>query len=106
VNERRIVRPTRDFFEQVDRRLPAERPGDGGPSRVDFLTYELFGVMERFATGWEGLPALSVPGFRILISEGHTLYAYSVIGAEQDDGSIELIRLEIDQQPLFEDHPP
>jgi len=58
---RRRVRATTDFFQDLDRQLPAERGSDGRPSRADFQAYELLSIVERFATGFDDLPEL-IPG--------------------------------------------
>jgi hypothetical protein len=52
---RRTVRATRDFFDALDRQLPAERSADQ-PSRSDFESYDLLEIVERFATDWDELP--------------------------------------------------
>ncbi len=57
--ERRRVRATTDFFQDLDRQLPAERQPDGQPSRADFQAYELFSILDRFATGFAICPSSS-----------------------------------------------
>lgn len=60
--ERRVVRVTAFFFEQLDEQLAPERGDDGQPSATDFLVMELPAVVERFATRFEELPEI-VEGF-------------------------------------------
>lgn len=70
--DRREVRATLDFFHDLDRQLPTERGPNGEPSTSDFQTFELFEIVEKFAVGFNELPAL-IPGrddYRILISTG------------------------------------
>ena len=96
--ERRDIRPTRDFYLDLERQLPAERGARGEPSRTDFETYDLLLIFERFATGWDDLPRL-IPGrddYRVLISAGVLVRALSVEGQLARDGVIELVRLTID----------
>lgn len=69
---RRDVRPTRDFFLDLDRQLPDRRGPGGEPSRTDFQTHDLLLILDRFAIGWDDLPPL-IPGrddYRVLISVG------------------------------------
>ena len=49
------------FFEDLDRRLPAERGPNGEPSTNDFQVFNLLRIMEDFAANWDGLPEL-IPG--------------------------------------------
>jgi hypothetical protein len=97
---RRDVRPTRDFYLDLARQLGDERGPHGEPSRVDFETHDLLLVIERFATGWDGLPRL-IPGrddYRVLISAGVLVAALAVDGQLAPDGVIELVRLRIDAE--------
>lgn len=101
MSDRRQVRPTRKFFEQLGEHLPVTRGEDGTASCVDFQTYELFSIIGRFATGWDGLPELisGRPEYRILISQGRVVFAYSVVGRLCADGVVELVHLKIDRVP-------
>lgn len=101
--ERRLVRPTTDFFGDLDRQLPAERAADGRPSRTDFQTYELFSIIDRFATGFEDLPEL-IPGrpqYRLLIAAGTIVSAVSVVGQLAPDGTVDLVGLKIDTGSIW-----
>lgn len=92
------VRGAASFFEDLDRRLPNERGPNGEPSRTDFQTFELLNIVERFATGFDDLPEL-IPrrsDYRVLITTGILVRAYSVVGQLRPDGAIELIALEVD----------
>lgn len=96
--DRREVRATLDFFHDLDRQLLSERGPNGEPSTSDFQTFELLEIVERFAVGFDELPAL-IPGrndYRILISTGIVVRAYTVIGQASSDGAIELISLDLD----------
>ncbi len=56
-------------------------------------------IIERFATGFWGLPEL-IPGrsdYRLLIATGQLVRAFSVVGQlDPDDGAVELVTLSID----------
>ena len=96
--DRRRVRATAAFFDDVDRQLPADRTADGRPSAHDFQVFELLGVVETFATQFDTLPEL-IPGrpeYRILIAAGRIVASYSVVGQLAADGAVELIELEVD----------
>lgn len=107
-NARREVRATADFFEQLDRQLRPQRGPDGEPSTIDFQTFELLAIVERFATGWDELPEL-IPGrsdYRILISAGVLVQAFAVTGQLAPDGAVELVQIDIDttvDRPADED---
>jgi len=47
--ERRIVRVSISFFDQLDEQLSTERSAAGEPSATDFVVSELPAVIERFA---------------------------------------------------------
>lgn len=96
--DRRIVRVSSSFFDQLDE-LRAER-GDGGePSATDFVVIELPAVIERFATDFESLPEIidGAPGGRMLIAPGLLVRAFAVYGLLVADGSIDLAGITIEQ---------
>ena len=95
---RRTVRITRDFFDQLDRQLPAERGPDGRPSRSDFEVYDLLEIVEVFATRFGELPQMfpGRPEYRVLIAPGRLVPMVSVDGQLASDGAVELIRIRID----------
>jgi hypothetical protein len=98
VTPRRDVRPTSDFYRDLEQRLGPERGPRGEPSRIDFETYELVAILERFGSGWDDLPRL-VPGrddYRVLISTGALVWVIVVHGQLAPDGVVELVRLRID----------
>lgn len=98
MTERRTVRATAGFFEDLDRQLPSERGPNGEPSAHDFQVFELLQVVDRFATGFDDLPQL-VPGrpdYRILISAGMLVTAFAVVGQLAPDGAVELVQLDLD----------
>ena len=54
--------------------------------------------MEKFAVDFDVLPAL-IPGredYRILISTGNVVRAYTVVGQASPDRSVELVSLHLD----------
>jgi hypothetical protein len=96
--QRREVRATLDFFYDLDRQLPSERGPNGEPSTSDFQTFELLEIVEKFAIGFDDLPAL-IPGrddYRVLISTGIVVRAYTVVGQVSPDDAVELVSLELD----------
>ena len=96
--ERRKVRATLDFFRDLDRHLPIDRGPNGEPSTSDFQTFQLLEIVEKFALGYDDLPRL-IPerdDYRILISTGIVVCAYTVIAQLSPDGAIELLSLDID----------
>lgn len=91
----RDVRPTDDFYRDLDQALVLA----GEPmSRTDFGLWVLPGILGRFATGWDDLPAL-IPGrpdYRVLIGYSGHLGVYAVEGQMAWDGVIELTGLTVD----------
>jgi len=96
--DRKTVRTTQRFFEDLDRQLNQERGSDGEPSVHDFQVYELLRVVEQFATNFDALPELIAgrPDYRILIAGGMLVPRFSVVGQLAPDGAVELVRLRID----------
>ena len=98
---RRQVRVGDGFFRRLDEQLSQERGPRGEPSATDFLVRELPDVVERFATGFDGLPQ-AVEGFsggRMLIARGLLVRAFAVYGLLIDDDAIELIGIDLDLDP-------
>ena len=98
--QRRTVRATASFFDDLDRQLGPERGPNGEPSTGDFQVFELLRVVERFATAFDDLPEL-IPGrpdYPILIMHGTLVAVLSVIGQLAPDGAVELVQLDIDTQ--------
>ena len=90
-DQRRAVRATAGFFDDLDRQIPSERGPNGEPSTNDFQVFELLRVVEQFAIGFDDLPEL-IPGraeYRILIATGTVVAVYSVIGQLAPDGAVE-----------------
>jgi len=55
-------------------------------------------IVEKFAIGFDDLPAL-IPGrddYRVLISTGIVVRAYTVVGQVSPDDAVELVSLELD----------
>ncbi len=99
--QRRPVRATSAFFDDLEAQLGAERGPRGEPSVNDFQTFELLRIVEVFATGFEDLPEL-IEGraeYRLLISTGLLVSRFSVLGQLASDGAVELISLELDLEP-------
>jgi hypothetical protein len=96
--ERHDIRPTRDFYIDLERQLPDTRGPRGEPSRTDFQTHDLLLIFDKFAHGWDDLPRLipARPDYRVLISAGVLVRAFSVEAQLAPDGVIELLRLRLD----------
>lgn len=96
--ERRTVRVSHDVFDELNRRLGAERGPNGEPSVNDFLTIDLLPIVDAFATRFDDLPE-AVPGrpdYRLLIAAGVLVRGVSVIGQLASDESIELLHIRLD----------
>jgi len=95
---RREVRATLDFFHDLDRQLRSERGPNGAPSTSDFQTFELLEIVEKFANDFDELPPLIAgrDDYRVMISTGVVVRAYTVIGQATANGSVELISLDLD----------
>ena len=97
--DRRVVRVSAAFFDQLDELLGAERGPAGEPSATDFVVIELPAVVERFATDFESLPEMidGAPAGRMLIAPGLLVRAFAVFGILVTDGSIELVGITIEE---------
>lgn len=98
MTERRVVRATTQFFDDLDANLDHERGLNGEPSVNDFLQFELFKIIEEFAVGWERLPRMFPErgDYRMLVGSGRVVAGYLVVGQLGLDGAIELVQLDID----------
>ncbi len=61
MTDRRPVRATYEFFEDLDRQLGPEKGPSGEPSVADFQTIELLRILDRFGERFDHLPEL-IPG--------------------------------------------
>ena len=96
--DRRVVRVSAAFFDQLDEQLPPERGAHGEPSAADFVVLELPGVVERFAVDFDSLPEM-IEGTtvgRMLIAPGLLVRAFVAYGVLVTDGSIELVGITIE----------
>ncbi|MGZ4602868.1 MAG: hypothetical protein ACXV0U_04625 [Kineosporiaceae bacterium] len=102
----RDVRPTDDFYRDLDRALA--RAGGGAIARSDFGLYVLPGILDRFATGRDHLP-MPIPGrtdYRVHVGHSVHLGAYAVEGQRARDGVIELTSLVVDATGLIDAEEP
>jgi hypothetical protein len=99
VTDRRQVRVSDSFFQQLDELFGAERGEDGEPSATDFLVVELPTVIERFARDFDGLPMVivGVPNGRVLLVTGRLVPVLAVFGVLVSGDFIELVGLTVDQ---------
>jgi hypothetical protein len=96
--DRRLVRVAGAFFDQLDAQLGPDRGPNGEPSATDFLIFDLPVIVEEFATNFAGLPEIvdGLPQARMLIGTGRLVRAFVVYGLVSDDGSVDLVGVEID----------
>lgn len=96
--ERRLVRVSPTFFDQLDQQLGSDRGEAGEPSATDFLVIDLPPIVERFATDFEELPEVveGLPAARVLVATGRLVRAVAVYGLLAADGAIDLIGVELD----------
>ena len=80
--DRRVVRVSPAFFEQLDEQLGSVRGDAGEPSATDFLVIDLPASVERFATDFEGLPEFmeGVGVARVLVATGRLVRALPCTG--------------------------
>jgi len=97
VTHRRLVRVTDQFFERLDALLPAVRTPDGRPSTADFLLHEMPNVIDKLAVEFESAttPSVDEPDVRVLIAAGRLVRYYAVYAVEVDDGSVEVLWLDV-----------
>ena len=95
---RRTVRTSSTFFQDLDRQLGSERGPRGEPSAHDFLVFELTRIIEVFATRFDELPPLlrGRDDCRILIGAGMLVPRFGVVGQLRGEDEIELIELDLD----------
>ncbi|NNC42078.1 MAG: hypothetical protein HKN94_10960 [Acidimicrobiales bacterium] len=98
MTERRDVRVSAQFFEDLDRQLDTERGHNGEPSAIDFQSIELIEIVEWFATDFDSLPPVfdGRSDYRVLIKNGILVRAMRVVGVLASDGAIELVGLDLD----------
>ena len=97
-SDRRIVRATHQFFDDLDTQLPPERGPNGEPSTNDFQVVELFPIIEHFAVGFDELPPL-IEGnarYRVLVTSGVLVARIAVTAQLAADEAVELVALDID----------
>jgi hypothetical protein len=96
--DRRLVRVSPAFFEQLDAQLGTDRGNAGEPSATDFLVIDVPPIVDRFASDFDALPevVIGVPTARVLIATGRLVRAVAVYGLLRADDSIDLIGVELD----------
>lgn len=96
---RRHVRVDHELFLQLEVLLP-EEPTDDLPSQGQFISRDLVLALAEVEERWDELPAVSPDGsLRTLIARGVLVYALSIVGHEQPDRSIVLLRITIQPHP-------
>jgi len=98
VTQRREVRVSNTFFDELDLQLGAERGRDGEPSATDFLVIDLPAIVERFSSGFDDLPEVvaGLDSARMFIGTSALVRAYVIYGLEVSVGLVELIGIEIE----------
>ncbi|MGN6694593.1 MAG: hypothetical protein ACTHN0_10490 [Aquihabitans sp.] len=86
------------MFDRIDTLFDAERGRDGEPSVHDFLVVDLTKITAGIAEHFEDLPEL-ISGrddYRLLVGAGVLVRAFAATVQRAPDGSIDLLRLDID----------
>ncbi len=99
MTERRTVRVTERFFDDLDALLPPERSVSGTPSTSDFLQYEIPRILERLATDLDS-STVGIAGtddVRVMITSGLLVAQIATYLVVRADGSADLIGLEIER---------
>jgi hypothetical protein len=98
VTDRRVVRVTDAFFDQLDTYFGSDRGPNGEPSATDFIVLELPAIVERFAIDFDGLPQIidGVPAGRMLITSGVLVRAVAVFGLATSDSSVDLVGITVE----------
>ena len=96
---RRQVVVLPEFFDHLDQLLPAERSPAGTPSTADFALHDLTAIIDTLAAEF-ATSTLPVPGtdVRVLIAAGMTVSFVAIYARERDDGTIEVISLDLDER--------
>ncbi|MGH9225072.1 MAG: hypothetical protein ACRD2W_15135 [Acidimicrobiales bacterium] len=96
--DRRVVRVSSAFFDQLDEQLLAARGPGGEPSAADFVVMELPSIVERFALEFDRLPETidGVASARMVIAPGLLVRAFAVHGVLIADDVVELIGIVIE----------
>lgn len=94
----RQVTVTDDFFDRLEILLPAERVGEGVPSRTDFLMYELPAIIDQLADDLEVVTSPASPGstLRVYVSAG-IMVDFLAVYARLVNDVVEVVWLSIDQ---------
>jgi len=100
VTDRRLVRVSQTFFDRLDELLPEERSAEGFPSATDFLLHEIPAIIDRLAVAYEEstTPFVADSDIRVLITAGVFVDLMAVYAVIANDGSVEIIYLEIDMR--------
>lgn len=96
---RRHVRVDHELFLQLEGLLP-EEPTHDLPSQGQFISRDLMLALDDIEERWDELPAVTPDGsLRTLIARGVLVYALSIVGQEQPDRSVLLLRITIQPHP-------
>jgi hypothetical protein len=98
VSTRRRVTFHDAFFERLDELLPAERRGDGTPSRSDFMAFELPPLVDLLAAEFEQMTTVvpGVAGVRVLITSGVLVDRIAIYVRELGPDAVEGLLLDLD----------
>ena len=98
MTDRRDVRVSAQFFQDLDRLLDMARGLNGEPSAIDFQSIELMEIVEWFATDFDRLPPIFAgrTDYRVLVKGGTLVRGIKVVGVLASDGGVELVGLDLD----------
>jgi hypothetical protein len=96
--DRRQVRVTEAFFDQLDELLPSHRGPRGEPSATDFIVIDLPPIVDQIAVGFDGLPEIveGVPSARMVLGAGRLVARFVVFAVAVDDDSVDVIGVDLD----------
>ncbi len=94
---RRLVKVHPVFFDFLDDLLGSERIS-GRPSSTDFLVHELPGVIDQLAETYKEstVQVGEDPNVRLFYSAGFLVQIMAIYVTEFEDGSLELVDLDLD----------
>lgn len=86
------------FFDRLEELLPAERLGDGTPSRSDFMAFELPPLVDLLSAEFEQMTTVvpGVSGVRVLVASGILVDRIAIYVRELGPDAVEGLLLDLD----------
>ena len=97
--ERRTVRATKRFFDDLDRQLPGERGPNGEPPQtISMCSIYCASSTNSLATGTSSPSSYpDDPNTEILLATGNVVALFAVIAQLAQDGAVELVHSSTDR---------